>query len=50
MKKIIGLLALAIFALSVLPAEAQKKAAKSETVTFVAIFSRGFAVVFLLRF
>ena len=35
MKKIIGLLALAIFALSVVPAEAQKKAAKSETVTFV---------------
>ena len=35
MKKIIGLLALAIFALSVVPAEAQKKAVKSETVTFV---------------
>lgn len=36
MKKIIGLLALAVIALSVVPAQAQKKAAKkSETVTFV---------------
>ena len=36
MKKIIGLLALAIIALSAVPAQAQKKAAKkSETVTFV---------------
>lgn len=36
MKKIIGLLALAVIALSAVPAQAQKKAAKkSETVTFV---------------
>lgn len=35
MKKIFGLLVLVVVALSVLPAQAQKKAAKSETVTFV---------------